>query len=65
MLLKIPISDFHRVGVERRAQKYYDTLLATPIDIANQAMEIEIIPYEDLWEMVLASLEMKLQAPKG
>ena len=59
MLLQIPLSSFHKAGVERRSKKYYDKLLATPIDIANQAHEIEIIPYEYLWEFVMESLETK------
>lgn len=56
MLLQIPNSNFHRGGVERRAKRYYDQLKASPLEIAKQAHEIEIIPYEDLWEIVLESL---------
>lgn len=59
MLLQIPISNFHKAGVERRAKKYYDKLLATPLDVANQAHEIEIIPYEDLWNFVMDLLDVK------
>ncbi len=59
MLLQIPISNFHKAGVERRAKKYYDKLLATPLDIASQGHEIEIIPYEDLWAFVMESLDTK------
>ncbi len=59
MLLQIPNTSFHKAGVIRKAQKYYDTLLATPLDVAGQAEEIEIIPYEDLWEFILESLETK------
>ncbi len=59
MLLQIPNSSFHKAGVIRKAQNYYDTLLATPLDIAGQSHEIEIIPYEDLWEFILESLETK------
>lgn len=59
MLLQIPNSSFHKSGVIRKAQKYYDVLLATPLDVAGQAEEIEIIPYEDLWEFILESLETK------
>jgi len=59
MLLQIPAASFHKAGVIRKAQKYYDTLLATPLDVAGQSEEIEIIPYEDLWEFILESLETK------
>ena len=59
MLLQIPNASFHKAGVIRNAQKYYDTLLATPLDVAGQSHEIEISPYEDLWEFILESLETK------
>ncbi|MCB0641680.1 MAG: hypothetical protein KDC44_08570 [Phaeodactylibacter sp.] len=59
MLLQIPISSFHKAGVKRRAQPYYDKLLEAPLEIAQQVHEIEIIPYEDLWQMALKSLDLK------
>ncbi len=59
MLLQIPASNFHRAGVERRAKKYYDKLLTSPLEIAKQSHVIEIIPYEDLWEIVVDSLSPK------
>ena len=59
MLLQIPNANFHRTGVKRKAKRYYDTLLETPLEIVNQADEIEIIPYEDLWEFILESLDVK------
>jgi hypothetical protein len=60
MLLQIPVSSFHKAGVERRSKKFYDKLLSTPLDIATQDYEIEIIPYEDLWGFVMESLETKI-----
>lgn len=56
MLLEIPKSSFHKVAVVRKAQKFLEQLQSVPIDVANQAAEIEIIPYEKLWEFALASL---------
>jgi hypothetical protein len=61
MLLQIPISGFHKAGVARRSDKYYNRLKSKTIDIANQASEIEIIPYEDLWEFALDSLSNKFR----
>lgn len=57
MLLQIPISGFHKAGVERRAKKYVTQLKEVPIDMANQSSEIEIIPYEELWIFALLSLD--------
>ncbi|MEM0994291.1 MAG: hypothetical protein AAF847_13030 [Bacteroidota bacterium] len=56
MLLQIPISGFHKAAVVRKSEKYLEKLKSKSIDIANQASEIEIIPYEDLWELALESL---------
>ena len=65
MLLQIPISGFHKAGVERRTQKYYKRLTATPLNISKQPHEVEIIPYEDLWEFVMESLGTKFYQNRG
>lgn len=57
MLVQVPASNFHKAGVTRRAEKYLQKLKAFPLNIANQTHEIEIIPYEDLWEMAISSLD--------
>ena len=59
MLLQIPIARFHPTQAMRKANKFYDKLKACSIDIANQAHSIEIVPYEDLWEIVIESLEKR------
>jgi len=59
MLLQIPISGFHRNGTVRRADKYIKRLKTVPLEIANQTHEVEIIPYENLWELALNSLDNK------
>ncbi|MEL6864567.1 MAG: hypothetical protein AAFP19_09115 [Bacteroidota bacterium] len=59
MLLQIPISGFHKAAVIRRADKYLKMLESTPLEVANQPHEIEIIPYEQLWAFALNSLEYK------
>ncbi|MEO1516787.1 MAG: hypothetical protein AAFV95_17330 [Bacteroidota bacterium] len=65
MLLQIPISGFHKAGVERRTNKYFQRLLGTPLNISQQPHEVEIIPYEDLWEFVMESLETKYYRQRG
>ncbi len=59
MLLQIPVSGFHKNGVERRASRFYKELLDNPLEVSNQSHDIEIIPYEDLWELALNSLDTK------
>ncbi|MCS6929061.1 MAG: hypothetical protein NZM43_06145 [Saprospiraceae bacterium] len=57
MLLQVPLSQFERKIVEERSARFLKELQAVPIQMANQTHEIEIIPYEDLWEMVVEVLE--------
>jgi hypothetical protein len=57
MLLQVPKANFHPVASERKAKRYYDKLKAHPLKLSNQAQEIEIIPFEDLWELILERLQ--------
>lgn len=57
MLMQIPAQSYHKVAVIRHATKYVQMLQNAPLDIANQSHDIEIIPYEDLWKMALATLD--------
>lgn len=59
MLLELPINGFHRVAVERNAKKWQDKLAEMPFDIVSQSHEVEIIPFETLWELVVESLKNK------
>lgn len=59
MLLCLPAASFHKAGVIRKAKKYVELLRSVPIQEANQSPEVEIIPYETLWEFVLESLDHK------
>lgn len=56
MLLQIPAARFHQVAVGRKVQQYLEKLRTMPLNVANQAHEIEIIPYEELWGFAIASL---------
>lgn len=55
---------FHKVGAQRKAENFVAKLKSNPIDIANQPHEVEIIPYEDLWDMTLELLPMEYYQPK-
>lgn len=59
MLLTLPECSFHKKGVLRKAEKYWNKLLEMPMSAANQNAEIEIVPYEMLWEFILESLDEK------
>ncbi|MDH3651224.1 MAG: hypothetical protein OEQ53_16175 [Saprospiraceae bacterium] len=61
MLLQIPKNRFHRSAVIRHTNKYMKSLRTMPIEVANQSHEIEIIPYEHLWEYTIESLGNKFR----
>lgn len=50
-LLQIPAGYFDWEEVEKRAKRYLDKLKDIPVQVADQVDEIEIIPYEILWEL--------------
>jgi hypothetical protein len=59
MLLLLPKCNFHRIAVERKSKLLRAKLASVPLEIARQSAEIEIVPYEDLWEIVMDMLEAK------
>lgn len=56
MLLQIPHGQFDASLVSKKAAKYRKVLDDYPLQVANQTHEVEVIPYEELWEMVLPLL---------
>lgn len=60
MLLALPLASFHREGVIRKTDRYQKMLQSAPLEAARQAHEVEIIPYEHLWEMIVGILDLKL-----
>jgi len=57
MLLTIPESSYNIVKIKSKTKTLHQKLIATPMDFSEQAMSIEIIPYEQLWEEVIGLLE--------
>jgi hypothetical protein len=53
MLLQLPKNAFDVDEATAKAEADFQALQAVPIEIANQAYEIEIIPYEKLWDMII------------
>lgn len=53
MLLQLPLRNYHPIAVKRHTDNYILKLKSEPIEQANQAVEIEIIPYEDLWDLII------------
>jgi len=59
MLQKMPDSAYHPIKLQREADKYYQRLVAAPMIIAENSKEVEVIPYEHLWEIVIELLTLR------
>jgi hypothetical protein len=56
MLELIPRCDFNAATVKFNAMPLLDNLKTLSANTANQNFDVEIIPYETLWEIVLSML---------
>lgn len=57
MILQIPLNLFNVSQIREKTARIAAQLLNTPWHTVNQHREIEIIPYENLWQILLKSLE--------
>ena len=57
MLLTVPSSHFNAIASRRNGQNYYNRMMTTTYVITNQDASIEVIPYEELWDLVLEHLK--------
>ena len=57
MLLYIPASGFNRKNAELRAQRHLDKLKTVKINFNSQAHEVEVLPFEEMWELILDALD--------
>lgn len=60
MILELPKASFHRNAVLRKTENYHQRLKEFPLAISRQSAEVELVPYEKLWDLVLEMLEMKI-----
>jgi len=56
MLAQIPAGQFQRYLIIPMASPFLAKLKTTPLALDNQTEEIEILPFEDLWDMALGAL---------
>ena len=56
VLMQIPVFGFDRKRIARESGILFDKLQSVPIEMANQPYELEIIPYEHMWDYILSSL---------
>ncbi len=56
MLLEIPKRNFHLIAIRRHTKVHLEKLRSEPLSTSDQAYEVELIPYEVLWQYALESL---------
>jgi len=56
MLMQIPLGRFEEDKVSERVKSSLQVLTETPLQVANQTHEIELIPYEILWKIAMEQL---------
>lgn len=56
MLLRIPKGNFHPFLTTKYTEDLYKKLKAKESKLAEFSLEVELIPYEDLWEMTMTML---------
>ncbi|TVQ49433.1 MAG: hypothetical protein EA362_04455 [Saprospirales bacterium] len=61
MMTKVGKLSFHPVRVIAHTKKDLNTLSSMTPEFSNSSADVEIIPYEDLWQMVLEMLEKNLK----
>lgn len=57
MLIEMSRCGFIKDNINRNIKKYYEKLKEVPPESSNQNFEIEIIPYEALWEILIEQLK--------
>ncbi len=60
MLSQIANGNFNKIATIRKSKKYIEKLKTVPLERANQSHEIEIIPYDVLWGVVIENLDNKI-----
>lgn len=59
MLLSLPESKYNPIRVQRQVAKLHDRLLNAPKQITENTLDVEVIPYEVLWEYIIKLLKKK------
>ena len=61
MLSKLEDGSYNRKRIEAKANNHISKLKESPMDFSEQNLQIEIMPYEQLWSEIMYLLEIKHQ----
>ncbi len=56
MLLLLPKNQFHREAITRKTTQYLQQLKSHSPEFSTESSHVEIIPFEDMWDMLLENL---------
>jgi len=59
MLAKLPDADYHPIRWERYVKKYRQRLDEHPFELSYHNLDLEVIPFETLYDLVLEMLGKK------
>lgn len=57
MIVQMTKADFHPIRTARYTSELQAKLKSYPLELAEQPFDVEIIPYEDFWELIMKLLE--------
>ncbi len=57
MLAKLPDADYHPIRWERYVKKYRQRLEEHPFELSYHNLDLEVIPFETLYDLVVEMLE--------
>jgi hypothetical protein len=56
---------FHPISTRRYTDDLVAKLKAFPLALSEQPLEVEIIPYEQLWSVIMRVLEKNVKVRRG
>ena len=65
MLAKLDDGSYNRRRIESKAKNHIAKLKQNPLDFSEQDLQVEIIPYEELWLQIMDLLDLKKQKVLG
>jgi hypothetical protein len=65
ILSLLPKANFRHEAFTRQSKPYLELLERTPIEMYRQSHQIEIIPYKELWEMIVGNLKKGRRSRSG
>ena len=63
MIIQMSKANFHPIRTAHYTKKLAQKLQSIPLELSEQPLEVEIVPYEHLWEIITTLLEQNAKPP--